>query len=102
MICKLLERLIKHHMVDFLVRLKLLNPSQHGFLKVRSCLTNRNIFDQRLRKIFLVGTNIVPQFENDPYVRRQHTLVCVVLPSVTHWKRGLDQLLGHRTCRCLI
>ena len=27
-------------MVDFLVRRKLLNPSQHGFLKARSCLTN--------------------------------------------------------------
>ena len=37
-ICKLLERLIKHHMVDFIVRHKLLNPSQHGFLKARSCL----------------------------------------------------------------
>ena len=40
MICKLLERLIKDHMVDFLVRHKLLNSSQHGFLKARSCLTN--------------------------------------------------------------
>ena len=39
-ICKLLERLIKDHMVDLLVRHKLLNPSQHGFLKMRSCLTN--------------------------------------------------------------
>ena len=38
MICKLLERLIKNHMVDFVVRHKLLNPSQHGFLKARSCL----------------------------------------------------------------
>ena len=27
-------------MVDFLVRHKLLNPSQHGFLKASSCLTN--------------------------------------------------------------
>ena len=35
MICKLLERLIED-----LVRHKLLNSSQHGFLKVRSCLTN--------------------------------------------------------------
>ena len=34
------ERLIKDHMVDFLVRHKLLNPSQHGFLKAKSCLTN--------------------------------------------------------------
>ena len=32
-ICKLLERLIKDHMVDFLVMHKLLNPSQYGFLK---------------------------------------------------------------------
>ena len=31
-ICKLSERLIKDHMVDFLVRHKLLNSSQHGFL----------------------------------------------------------------------
>ena len=39
--CKnLLERLIKDHIVDFLIRHKLLHPSQHGFLKVRSCLTN--------------------------------------------------------------
>ena len=32
-ICKLLERLIKDHMVDFLVRHNLLNSSQHGFPK---------------------------------------------------------------------
>ena len=44
-ICKLLERLIKdHNMVDFLVRHTLLNSSQHGFLKVRSCLTNMVFF----------------------------------------------------------
>ena len=39
-ICKLLERLIKEHLVDFLVKNNLINPSQHGFLKLRSCLTN--------------------------------------------------------------
>ena len=38
-ICKLLERLMKDHTVDFLVRHKLLNSSQHGFLKARSCLS---------------------------------------------------------------
>ena len=43
-ICKLLERLIKDHMVDFLVKHKLLNSSQHGFLKARSCLTNMLFF----------------------------------------------------------
>ena len=49
-ICKLLERLIKDHMVDFLVRHKLLNSSQHGFLKARSCLTNMLCFLEEITK----------------------------------------------------
>ena len=49
-VCKLLERLIKDHMVDFLVRHKLLNSSQHGFLKVRSCLTNMLCFLEEITK----------------------------------------------------
>ena len=40
MICKLLERLIKDHLVEFLVKNNFINPSQHGFLKARSCLIN--------------------------------------------------------------
>ena len=43
-IFKLLERLIKDHLVDFLVKNNLINPSQHGFLKARSCLTNMLCF----------------------------------------------------------
>ena len=39
-IWKLLETLIRDHMVEILVKHKLLNTSQHGFLKARSCLTN--------------------------------------------------------------
>ena len=38
-VCKLLETLIRDHMVEFLVKHKLINTSQHGFLKARSCLT---------------------------------------------------------------
>ena len=38
--CNLLETLIRDHMVEFLVKYKLINTSQHGFLKARSCLTN--------------------------------------------------------------
>ena len=44
MICKLLERLNKDYMIDFLVRHNVLNPSQHGFLKAMSCLTNMLCF----------------------------------------------------------
>ena len=49
-ICISLERLIKYHMVDFLVRHKLLNSSQHGFLKARSCLTNMLCFLEEITK----------------------------------------------------
>ena len=51
MICKLLERLIKH-----LIRYTLLNPFQHGFLKPdflvrhRSCLTNMLCFLEEITK----------------------------------------------------
>ena len=50
MICKLLERLIKDHMVDFLVRHKLLNSSQHGFPKARACLANKLCFLEEINK----------------------------------------------------
>ena len=39
-VCKLLETLIRDHIVEFLVKHNLINTSQHGFLKARSCLTN--------------------------------------------------------------
>ena len=50
-ICKLLERVIKDHLVDILVKNKLINPSQHGVLKARSCLTNRLCFFWRCHKM---------------------------------------------------
>ena len=58
MICKLLERLIKDHMVDFLVKHKLLNSSQHGFLKARSCLTNMLCFLEEITKWIDVGSPV--------------------------------------------
>ena len=58
MICKLLERLIKYHMVDFLVKHKLLNSSQHGFLKARSCLTNMLCFLEEITKWIDVGSPV--------------------------------------------
>ena len=57
-ICKLLERLIKDHMVDFLVKHKLLNSSQHGFLKARSCLPNMLCFLEEITKWIDVGSPV--------------------------------------------
>ena len=39
-VCKLLESLLRDHMIDFLEKHNLLKDTQHGFLKGRSCLTN--------------------------------------------------------------
>ena len=49
-VCKLLETLIRDHMVEFLIKHKLINTSQHGFLKARSCLTNLLCFLEEITK----------------------------------------------------
>ena len=48
-VCKLPEKLIRDHMVEFLVKHKLINTPQHGFLKARSCLTNLLCFLKKLQ-----------------------------------------------------
>ena len=49
-ICKLLESLLRDHMVDFLTRHSLINQTQHVFLKGRSCLTNLLDFMEHISK----------------------------------------------------
>ena len=49
-ICKLLETIITDHMMDFLIKHKLINTSQHGFLKARSCLTNLLCYFEEITK----------------------------------------------------
>ena len=57
-ICKLLETIIRDHMMDFLVKHKLINPSQHGFLKARACLTNLLCFFEEITKWVDEGTRV--------------------------------------------
>ena len=49
-IYKLLETIIRDHMMDFLFKHKLINLSQHGFLKARSCLTKLLCFFEEITK----------------------------------------------------
>ena len=49
-ICKLLESIIRDHLMDFLVKHKLINPFQHGFLKSKSCITNLLCFFEEITK----------------------------------------------------
>ena len=39
-ICKIMESIIKDKIVEHLQKFNLLNDSQHGFMKGKSCLTN--------------------------------------------------------------
>ena len=48
-VCKLLETLIRYHMMEFLVKHKLINTSEHGFPKARSFLTNLLCFWKKLQ-----------------------------------------------------
>ena len=49
-ICKLLASIIRDHIMDFLIKHKLINSSQHGFLKSKSCLTNWLCFFEEITK----------------------------------------------------
>ena len=50
--------LIIDHIVDFLVRHKLLNSSQHGFLKARYCLTNMLCVLEEITKWIDEGSSV--------------------------------------------
>ena len=54
-ICKLLETIIMDHMMDFLIKHKLINPFQHGFIKAKSCLTNLLFFVEEIRNGWMMG-----------------------------------------------
>ena len=57
-ICKVLETIIRDHMMDFLIKHKLINPSQHVFIKARSCLTNLLCFFEEITKLVDEGSPV--------------------------------------------
>ena len=106
-ICKLLERLIKDHMVEFLVKHKLLNSSQHGFLKARSCLTNMLCFLEEITKWIDVGSPVdiiyldfQKAFDKVPHQRLLLKLkVHGIGDSITDW---IEQWLTDRRQRVVV
>ena len=53
-----LTSVIKDHILDFFVRHTLLNPSQHGFLKARSYITNMLCFLEETTKLLDEGSPV--------------------------------------------
>ena len=76
-ICKLSERLIRYHTVDFLVRHNLLNSYQHGSLKKgSSCLTNMLFFFEEITKwldegspVYIIYLDFQKAFDKVPHQR---------------------------------
>ena len=58
-------------MVEFLVKHKLINTSQHGFLKARSCLTNLLCFGEKITKwiVYIVYLDFQKAFDKVPHQR---------------------------------
>ena len=68
-------------MMDFLIKHKLINPSQHGFLKARSCLTNLLCFCEEITKwvddgspVDVIYLDFEKAFDQVPHQRLIHKL----------------------------
>ena len=91
-------------MVDFLVKHKLLNSSQHGFLKARSCLTNMLCFLEEITKWIDVGSSVdiiyldfQKAFDKVPHQRL--LLKLKAGDSITDW---IEQRLTDRRQRVVV
>ena len=97
-VCKLLETLIRDHMVEFLIKKhKLINTSQHGFLKARSCLTNLLCFSEEITKwvddrspVDVVYLDFQKAFDKVPH---QRWLLKLKARDVINW---IEKWLTHR------
>ena len=106
-VCKLLETLIRDHMAEFLVKHKLINISQHGFLKARSCLTNVLCFLEEITKWVDDGSpvDVVYLDIQKTFNKVQHQRLLLKLKAhgigndVIHW---IEKWLTHRRQRVIV
>jgi hypothetical protein len=94
---KLLESIVKDFLVEHLDKFKLINDSQHGFRKGRSCLTNLLDFMETVTKkldegdsVDLVYLDFSKAFDKVPYVRllnklKSHGILGSTLTWITEW-----------------
>ena len=99
-ICKLLESIIRDHMMDFLIKHKLINPSQHGFLKAKSCLTNLLCFLEEIPKwvddgspVDVIYFDFQKAFDKVPHQRlirklKSHGMGNSIINWVEQWLTG--------------
>ena len=106
-VCKLLETLIRDHMVEFRVKHKLINISQHGFQKARSCLTNLLCFLEEITKwvddgspVDVVYLDFQKAFNKVPHQRLLLKLkVHGIGNDIINW---IEKWLTHRRQRVIV
>ena len=106
-VCKLPEILIRNHIVEFLVKHKLINTSQHGFLKAWSCLTNILCFLEEITEwvdegspVDVVYLDFQTAFDKVPHQRLLLKLKAHGLGNdVINW---IEKLLTHRRQRVIV
>ena len=96
-ILSLLETIIRDHMTDFLLKHKLINPSQHGFLKARSCLTNLLCFFEEITKwvdegspVYIIYLDFQKGFDKVPHQRlilklKAHGMGSSIINWIKQW-----------------
>ena len=102
-ICKLLITIIRDHMMDFIIKHKLINPSQHRFLKARSCLTNLLCFLEEITKWVNDGSSVdviyldfQKAFDKVPHQRlilklKSHGIGNSIVNWIEQWPTGRRQ-----------
>ena len=91
-------------MMDFLIKHKLINPSQHGFLKARSCLTNLLCFLEEITKwvdegslVEVIYLDFQKAFDKVPHQRLILKLISLGMGnSIVNW---IEQWLTDRRQR---
>jgi hypothetical protein len=103
---KLLESIIKDRLIEHLDKFNLINSSQHGFTKGRSCLTNLLEFMEVATKdldngqpVDLVYLDFAKAFDKVPYGRlfkklEAHGIGGEVLQWIKNWLSGRRQKVG--------
>ena len=103
-ICQLLETIIRDHMMDFLVKYKIINTSHHGFLKARSCLTNLLCFFEEITKWVNEGSPVdiihyfQKAFDNVPHERlilmlKAHGMGNSIINRIEQWLTDRKQMV---------
>ena len=70
-VCKVLESIIRDHIVKHLSKYNMILKSQHGFLKGRSCLTNLLTFLEDVTEfpVDVIYLDFAKAFDNVPHYR---------------------------------